>query len=92
MQGRSSGSLDWRLSRGETQAVPASGYTFELNASEEEKKEFILKYSPAQDQYVRLNAMEAITKGWQSGVKATKNVFRKHEADWKMVYLCRSGE
>lgn len=91
-QGRSSGSLAWRLSRGETQAAPVSGYTFHINSSEEEKKEFVVKYSPAQDQYIRLNAEEAIPRGWQSGVKAAKNIFRKRETDWKMVYLCRTGK
>ncbi|KAK8385575.1 hypothetical protein O3P69_016384 [Scylla paramamosain] len=89
-QGRSSGSLAWRLSRGETQAASVSGYTFHINSSEEMKKEFVVKYSPAQDQYIRLNAEEAIPKGWQSGVNAAKNISRKREADWKMVYLCRT--
>lgn len=87
-EGRSSGSLEWRLSRGETQATNA--FTFRLNSKEEEKKEFIVKYSSAQDQYVRLNAEEPIPKGWQSAVKTAINLRRKHETDWKMVYLSRT--
>lgn len=70
----------------------ATAFTFRLSSKEEERKEFIVKYSSAQDQYVRLNAEEPIPKGWQSGVKTAKNLFRKHETDWKMVYISRTGE
>lgn len=70
----------------------ASAFIFRLNSKEEEKKEFVVKYSSAQDQYVRLNAEEPIPKGWQSGVKTAVNLRRKHESDWKMVYLSRTGE
>lgn len=90
-EGRSSGSLEWRLSRGETRVGESAAFIFHLSSKEEERKEFIVKYSSAQDQYVRLNAEEPIPKGWQSGVKAAKNIFRKHETDWKMVYLSRTG-
>ncbi|XP_071523936.1 peptide-N(4)-(N-acetyl-beta-glucosaminyl)asparagine amidase [Panulirus ornatus] len=87
-EGRCSGSLSWRLARGETQSISTSSYIFELTQEEVKKKEFLVKYSSARDEYVRVTSAEVI-KGWQAGVRSAKDVMRKHEADWKMVYIAR---
>ncbi|XP_069940882.1 peptide-N(4)-(N-acetyl-beta-glucosaminyl)asparagine amidase isoform X2 [Cherax quadricarinatus] len=87
-EGRCSGSLSWRLARGETQAVGISSYTFKLKPEEIEKKEFMVKYSSARDEYLRVSAGEMM-KGWNSGVKSARDIIRKHETDWKMVYVSR---
>lgn len=55
------------------------------------KKEFLVKYSSARDEYVRVSSDGEIRKGWQTGIKEVKDIFRKHEADWKTVYLARCG-
>ncbi|KAK3866513.1 hypothetical protein Pcinc_027958 [Petrolisthes cinctipes] len=92
-EGRQSGSLAWRLSRGETKN--SSKYTFKLSKQEEEKREFLVKYSVAQDEYLRVSAAggeenkENLLKGWQAGTHSAKDIFRKHETDWKFVYLAR---
>lgn len=52
----------------------------------------IIRYSPTLDRYERLtsnNVSDQLDK-WQNGTYFTKNVFRKEEKDWKMVYLCRT--
>ncbi|XP_045625192.2 peptide-N(4)-(N-acetyl-beta-glucosaminyl)asparagine amidase isoform X1 [Procambarus clarkii] len=87
-EGRCSGSLSWRLARGETQAMGNSSYTFQLKQEEIEKKEFMVKYSSARDEYMRVSAGEVI-KGWHAGIKSAKDIIRKHETDWKMVYITR---
>ena len=91
-EGRSSGSLAWRLARGESQAVGGQNQIFTLTSQELEKKEFVLKYSPARDEYIRVSSDGEMLKGLQAGVKEAKDVFRKHETDWKMVYIARNGK
>lgn len=101
-EGRLSGSLAWRLGRGETtqlseMAEESSKYTFKLSQKEEEKREFLVKYSVARDEYHRTSTTEGeekemLLKGWQAGMHSARNIFRKHEKDWKFVYLTRTGE
>lgn len=90
-EGRNSGSLAWRLARGEMQCGSSQSYTFKLTEKEVNKKEFLVKYSPARDEYIRVSSDGEVQKGWQTGVKEVKDVIRKHETDWKTVYLARCG-
>lgn len=79
-------------------AGESSKYTFKLSQKEEEKREFLVKYSVARDEYLRISITEGeekeemLLKGWQAGVHSARNIFRKHEKDWKFVYLARTGE
>ncbi|KAB7507239.1 Peptide-N(4)-(N-acetyl-beta-glucosaminyl)asparagine amidase [Armadillidium nasatum] len=94
IEGRTSGSLAWRLARGETSNQNNfEPFIFMLSHDELERKEFVLKYSPSLDVYLReINEMSLQKlQGWKSGIFYAKNVFRKHEKDWKMVYIARSG-
>lgn len=88
-KGRVSGSLGWRLARGETQ-IDDNGhekYVWFLSANEN-----ILRYSASLDQYEFVgNNDVTIIKNWCAGVFEHKGVFRKEERDWKMVYLARRG-
>ncbi|KAG8189121.1 hypothetical protein JTE90_028660 [Oedothorax gibbosus] len=87
--GRSSGSMAWRLARGEV--VPKeSGYVFRLTPEEISRKRFIIKYRCADDKYVRTTSGLAETVGWNACVHTHSNVFRKVEEDWKMVYVSRT--
>ncbi|XP_067001286.2 peptide-N(4)-(N-acetyl-beta-glucosaminyl)asparagine amidase isoform X3 [Anabrus simplex] len=89
-QGRSSGSLAWRLARGET-GVPTSvtPYIWEPNTAEKSSCCMQILYSAAQDKYIRVSSKEEV-KCWQNGVYQTSGVFRKEEKDWKTVYLARA--
>lgn len=87
-QGRTSGSLAWRLSRGET------GKTFEQNVIKPTKNEIQsnhihIQYSPSKDEYKRLSDNSKIS-GWKKMLFECENVFKKEEHDWKMVYLARN--
>ncbi|KAI5709412.1 hypothetical protein M8J76_017347 [Diaphorina citri] len=96
MGGRTSGSLEWRLDRGETSG-DQPGFTFQLRDDDFVQNTFCLEYSPVTDGYFKnrhttnstSNEPPLITT-WSSGVYSTQNVFRKVERDWKMVYLCRT--
>ncbi|XP_046997587.1 peptide-N(4)-(N-acetyl-beta-glucosaminyl)asparagine amidase isoform X1 [Schistocerca americana] len=88
-EGRTSGSLLWRLARGEvTEKVT---YVWTPNAAEISAQRFQLSYSCEKDKYFRsTNTEEACISGWQNGVFEFDSVFRKEEKDWKMFYLSRT--
>lgn len=93
--GRTSGSLDWRLARGDTQdcsvQAAASLYTFELNDDEVASKTFHLKYCSSTDIYHRMCCSSTLhLQSWLNGVHSVTNMFRKVESDWKRVYLART--
>jgi len=81
--GRTSGSLTWRLARGEIQIEK---FVWTPSETEIANKRFELKYSTAIDKYIHGNS---IHEGWKSGVYSYSSLFRKEEFDWKTVYLCR---
>lgn len=81
--GRTSGSLAWRLARGETKIEK---FVWTPSETEIANKRFELKYSTAIDKYIHGNSIHV---GWKSGVYSYNSLFRKEELDWKNVYLCR---
>lgn len=87
-KGRSSGSLSWRLQRGETTNL--NFHVIALNDNEKLGKLFKLRYSCARDSYERSGEEEV--SGWSSLVYSSANVFRKVENDHKMAYLARTEE
>ena len=93
VSGRTSGSLAWRLARGET-TTAASGskapYVFTLTDEEKKSKVFHVRYSCAKDEYIRVSSQMKADKSFASCVHKMQDVFRKEEHDWKMVYLARS--
>lgn len=93
--GRSSGSLDWRLSRNETnlKATIKTNNVFTFNDA---NSSIVVRYSPVTNIYERLlivdnGTVENVGNGWESMVYECDGIFRKVEKDWKMVYLCRNG-
>ncbi|CAG2066640.1 unnamed protein product, partial [Timema podura] len=92
-QGRSSGSLSWRLARDETRDEAVfTPHTWRPTASELEAREMHIRYSTAQDKYVQGALTQQVERlGWRNGVHLVSKVFRKEETDWKMVYLARKG-
>ncbi|XP_015259936.1 PREDICTED: peptide-N(4)-(N-acetyl-beta-glucosaminyl)asparagine amidase [Cyprinodon variegatus] len=94
--GRSSGSLAWRLARGETRAAaagtPTQAEAFVFTPTEEEKKSRLLhvRYCAAQDQYCRVSSSSETLLNWERCVWTRESVFRKEEKDWKMVYIART--
>ncbi|XP_028673986.2 peptide-N(4)-(N-acetyl-beta-glucosaminyl)asparagine amidase isoform X3 [Erpetoichthys calabaricus] len=88
--GRTSGSLAWRVARGETKSQSASK-AFVFTPSEEERKHklFHLQYNTAKDCYIRVSNNKEQINGWDNGVWSLESVYRKTEMDWKMVYLAR---
>lgn len=98
-EGRLSGSLSWRLSREETSSSNLTSemhkeYIFIPTEEEVERKEMIVKYSCAKDLYIRDSFTNDVRNLVQlkSGLFSSKNVFRKHEKDWRMFYVARTGE
>ncbi|CAO1321896.1 unnamed protein product [Diamesa tonsa] len=91
-KGRSSGSLDWRLERGESDV--SNFHVFNLLPSEEQQKQFNIRYSCSRDTYERFidSKVLATSKGWKSLEYLSENMFRKEEHDHKMVYIARTEE
>ncbi|XP_061174009.1 peptide-N(4)-(N-acetyl-beta-glucosaminyl)asparagine amidase-like [Saccostrea echinata] len=93
LSGRTTGSLAWRLARGETGSQSSSNtepYIFKLTDKERETKTFHIKYSCARDEYTRISSNGKVTKSYSACVNKQQNIFRKEERDWKMVYLART--
>lgn len=94
-KGRTSGSLAWRLERGEVDDQH-SPFTWILDETVEPDSVNI-KYSATRDYYEISYSKKNEdffnkVQGWKSGVFATAGIFRKEEKDWKMAYLCRKGK
>jgi len=92
LKGRSSGSLSWRLERGETNV--ANFYVFNLTAEEKLAKQFNVRYSSAKNVFERLvdsGVIETATD-WKDWIYQSENIFRKVEHDHKMAYLSRSED
>ncbi|XP_078701033.1 peptide-N(4)-(N-acetyl-beta-glucosaminyl)asparagine amidase-like isoform X1 [Branchiostoma floridae x Branchiostoma belcheri] len=94
MGGRTTGSVAWRLARGElgTQKdkAKAEPYVFRLSDQEKKGRLFHLVYCTANDKYTRLYNSADMQQGWQSWAHTVQGVFRKEEHDWNMCYLART--
>lgn len=93
-QGRISGSLAWRLERGEAGDNISDNYIWTPTENDLKSNQISIKYSPSSDAYVKLNKNNDVIetlKKWESGVNFSRGVFKKTEQDWKMVYICRKG-
>ncbi|KAM4725967.1 peptide-N(4)-(N-acetyl-beta-glucosaminyl)asparagine amidase [Anableps anableps] len=90
--GRNSGSLAWRMARGETRAADKKVEAFVFTPTEEEKKARLLhvRYSAPKDQYCRVSSSSEVIPNWDQCVWTKESVFRKVENDWKMVYIART--
>ncbi|XP_040335966.1 peptide-N(4)-(N-acetyl-beta-glucosaminyl)asparagine amidase isoform X3 [Herpailurus yagouaroundi] len=86
--GRISGSVAWRVARGEMGLERKETL---LIPSENEKisKQFHLCYNIVKDRYVRVSNNNQTISGWENGVWKMESIFRKVETDWNMVYLAR---
>lgn len=89
-KGRISGSMAWRLTRGEAQVDidnEHSSFVWILSGDKN-----TLRYSASLNKYEFLSNGNVISrKGWSEGTFEQLGVFRKEERDWKMVYLARRG-
>ncbi|XP_055341874.1 peptide-N(4)-(N-acetyl-beta-glucosaminyl)asparagine amidase-like [Paramacrobiotus metropolitanus] len=86
--GRNSGSLAWRLARGETGDGGAERSSFVIRPNEKEvaNKRLLVSYNCARDQYTRA---DQTLSGFGSLMFEQENILRKEEDDWKKTYLAR---
>ncbi|XP_078095513.1 peptide-N(4)-(N-acetyl-beta-glucosaminyl)asparagine amidase [Mustelus asterias] len=89
--GRTSGSVLWRVARGETGALARNtGFTFVATEKEKATKSFHVKYNVVENHYIRVSNDNEIINDWEKGVWKMDSVVRKVEQDWKMVYIART--
>ncbi|KAM6452750.1 peptide-N(4)-(N-acetyl-beta-glucosaminyl)asparagine amidase isoform 1-T1 [Liasis olivaceus] len=86
--GRVSGSLAWRVARGEI-ALKNKEVVFIPTGKEKASKLFHLSYNIVEDCYTRISNNNEKISGWEKGVWKMDSLWRKVESDWKMVYLAR---
>ncbi|XP_054462106.1 peptide-N(4)-(N-acetyl-beta-glucosaminyl)asparagine amidase [Anoplopoma fimbria] len=96
MGGRNSGSLAWRIARGETRkadagtSTQAAGYVFTPTEKEKSDRLLHVRYSATKDQYCRESNNSEVIQSWDQCVWSKESVFRKVENDWQMVYIART--
>ncbi|XP_073319657.1 peptide-N(4)-(N-acetyl-beta-glucosaminyl)asparagine amidase [Pagrus major] len=94
--GRNSGSLAWRLARGETRGADTgtstqdAGYVFTPTEKEKSDRLLHVRYSASKDQYCRVSNNSEVIQSWDQCVLRKESVFRKVEDDWQMVYIART--
>ncbi|CAF2139602.1 unnamed protein product [Rotaria magnacalcarata] len=91
LHGRQSGSLGWKLARGETdqQGDITNGFIYFINNEECDKGFISIEYNSVLDKYYRNEIEENKKDGLIDKVYSCSNIQRKIENDWKMVYLSR---
>ncbi|XP_069814761.1 peptide-N(4)-(N-acetyl-beta-glucosaminyl)asparagine amidase [Dendropsophus ebraccatus] len=87
--GRISGSLAWRVIRGEA-GLQTKSFVFVPTEKEKADKCLHLQYNVVDDRYTRVSNNNEVINGWENGVWMTESISRKVENDWKMVYLART--
>uniref|UniRef100_A0A3P8SBX4 Peptide-N(4)-(N-acetyl-beta-glucosaminyl)asparagine amidase n=1 Tax=Amphiprion percula TaxID=161767 RepID=A0A3P8SBX4_AMPPE len=96
--GRNSGSLAWRVARGETGGADTGTSTqdagFVFTPTEKEKSDKILhvRYNITKDQYCRVSNNCEKIQNWDQCVWRKESVFKKVEHDWNMVYIARTED
>ncbi|CAF0975287.1 unnamed protein product [Rotaria sordida] len=92
LHGRQSGSLTWKLARGETDEKNdiTNGFIYLINNQECEKGFITIEYNSVLNKYYRNGFEENQIDGWIDKVYSSSNIQRKIEKDWKMVYLSRN--
>ncbi|XP_054619790.1 peptide-N(4)-(N-acetyl-beta-glucosaminyl)asparagine amidase isoform X2 [Dunckerocampus dactyliophorus] len=94
--GRISGSMGWRIARGETGNADTrttkqdAGFVFMLTEKERGDKLLHVFYNATKDQYCRVSNDSEVIHGWDGCVWKKESVFRKVENDWQMVYIART--
>ena len=88
--GRQTGSLAWRLARGELgQQGAGEGWVWGPRQEGGEGQVVELSYDVVRDSYSTTNTAGGDKQGWSSGVWRSQNIQRKVETDWNMAYLAR---
>ncbi|XP_028373928.1 peptide-N(4)-(N-acetyl-beta-glucosaminyl)asparagine amidase isoform X6 [Phyllostomus discolor] len=82
--GRTSGSVAWRVARGEM-GLENKETVFIPSENEKISKQLHLCYNIVQDHYVRVSNNNQIISGWENGVWKMESIFRKVEKDWNMI-------
>ncbi|XP_032716878.1 peptide-N(4)-(N-acetyl-beta-glucosaminyl)asparagine amidase isoform X3 [Lontra canadensis] len=86
--GRISGSVAWRVARGEM-GLERKETLFIPSENEKISKQLHLCYNIVKDCYIRVSNNNQTISGWENGVWKMESIFRKVETDWNMVYLAR---
>ena len=90
LTGRTSGSMAWRTARGEVGSGAVKNTVIKPTEAERTARMVHLQYSCAIDRYIRVRSGGQTVRGWQAMVSDVKDVHRKEEHDWGMVYLART--
>ncbi|XP_053525156.1 peptide-N(4)-(N-acetyl-beta-glucosaminyl)asparagine amidase isoform X4 [Artibeus jamaicensis] len=82
--GRISGSVAWRVARGEM-GLEKKETVFIPSENEKISKQLHLCYNIVKDHYVRVSNNNDTISGWENGVWKMESIFRKIEKDWNMI-------
>ena len=84
---RQTGSLAWRLARGEMGGAAPTQWAWQPSAAQLEAGHMTVEYDVVGDRYLASGGPER--SGFVSGTWSSAGLARKVEADWNMVYIAR---
>ncbi|XP_053785620.1 peptide-N(4)-(N-acetyl-beta-glucosaminyl)asparagine amidase isoform X2 [Desmodus rotundus] len=82
--GRISGSVAWRVARGEM-GLKKKETVFIPSENEKISKQLHLCYNIVKDHYIQVSNNNQTISGWENGVWKMESIFRKVEKDWNMI-------
>lgn len=90
LQGRKTGSLSWRIQRGEYSPIVKKLAILELKDDHmrDSKPRYSLKYNSLDDTYNCSSGLYC-SKKWSSIIYESENIDYKYEKDWRCSYLAR---
>ena len=90
--GRQSGSLQWRMERGEIHLSSSIGHCFHIKSDNLKTNKFEAEYNTVRDSFYFSdeNDEKKELKGWKNSAYSFSNIQYKIEHDWKMCYLART--
>lgn len=87
--GRKTGSLEWRLQRGECSSIIKKKHIIKVDQESVDRGCRLLMYHCDSDTYITSSTKNPQIRGWKNAIYYAENMDHKFERDWATSYLAR---